>query len=49
MQNIAANAPSSMIVICDHRLENHYLMVSDFELTQQPEVCSIPYGIMLSM
>lgn len=33
MQNTVANAASPMIVICDHRLENHDLMVSDFELT----------------
>lgn len=33
MQKPVANAVSFMTVICDHRLENHCLMVPDFELT----------------
>lgn len=51
MQKTVANAISFMTDICDHRLENHYLMVPDFELTTplQPKGFSIPYGIMLSI
>lgn len=42
MQKTVGNAVSSMIVICDGRLENHYLMVPDFELTP-PDQKDIPY------